>query len=45
MHLAIFPEQRAVGVNDRGGVVIDAGGALLEERGDDDDSGLARDFA
>ena len=37
VHLAVDAQQRAVGVNDRGGVVIDAGGALLEQRGDDDD--------
>ena len=38
VHLAVEPEQRAVGVDDRGGVVIEAGGALLEQRRDDDDA-------
>ena len=37
MHLAVDAQQRTVGVNDRGGVVINAGGAFLKERGDDDD--------
>ena len=45
VHLAILPEQLAVGADDRGGVVVKAGGAFLEERGDDDRAGLARDFA
>ena len=35
MHLAIDAEQRAIGVDDRRGVVVEAGGALLEQRGDD----------
>src|SRR5688572_9815584 len=35
VHLAIHAHQRPVGVDYRRGVVIDAGGALLEERGDD----------
>ena len=38
VHLAVDAEQRAVGVNDGGGVVIEPGGALLEQRGDDDDA-------
>ena len=45
MHLAVAAEQGAVGVNDRGGVVIDAGRAFLEERGDDDDLVFPREFA
>ncbi len=31
-----MPEQRAVGVDDHRGVVVDAGGAPLEDRADDD---------
>ena len=45
VHLAILAEQLAVGADDRGGVVVEAGGALLEERGDDDRAGFARHFA
>ncbi len=35
VHLAIDAEQRTVGINDRSGVVINAGRALLKQRGDD----------
>ena len=42
VHLAIDAQQRAVGVEDRGGVVVQAGGAALEERSDDHDAELAR---
>ncbi len=42
VHLAVDARQRAVGVDDRRGVVGDAGGAPLEERGDDDDPVAAR---
>ncbi len=45
VHLAILAEQRAVGVDDRGGVVVEARRALLEERGDDDDAVLLRELA
>ena len=38
VHLAVEAEQRAIGVDDRGGVVIEAGGALFEQRRDDDDA-------
>ena len=44
VHLPVNAEQRAVGVNDRGGVVINAGGAFLEQRGDDDDLVLLREL-
>ena len=37
VHLPVDAEQRTVGVNDGGGVVINAGGAFLKQRGDDDD--------
>ena len=40
VHLAILPEELAVGVDDRRGVVINAGGAFLEKRGDDDDAAV-----
>jgi hypothetical protein len=36
VHLPIRAEQRAVRINDGGGVVVEAGGAFLEERGNDD---------
>ena len=46
VHLAVDAEQRAIGIDDRGGVVIDAGGAALEERADDRRrSARARAFA
>ena len=45
VHLAVDAEQRTVGVNDGGGVVINAGGAFLEQRGDDDDLVFLREFA
>ena len=45
MHLAVAAEQRAVGVNHGGGVVINASGALLEQRRDDDDFVFLRQFA
>ncbi len=32
MHFAIFPEERAVGIEYRASVVVDAGGAALKER-------------
>ncbi len=44
MHLAIDTEERTVGVNDGGSVVINTGGAPLEQRRDDDDTMLAREF-
>ena len=45
MHLAIDAEQRPIGVDDRGGIVIDARRAPLEQRADDDDAQLAREAA
>ena len=45
VHLAVHAQQRAVGVEHRGRVVIEAGGAPLEERGDDDHAQFAREFA
>ena len=45
VHLAVDAEQRAVGVDHRGGVVIEAGGAALEERGDDDHAQLGGQLA
>ena len=42
VHLAVFPRDRAVRVDHRRGVVIDSGGALLENGSDDDDSLLPR---
>ena len=45
MHLAVDAQQRAVGVNDGGGVVINAGGALFKQRGDDDDLVFFRELA
>lgn len=35
VHFAVFAEERAVGVKDGAGVVVDAGGASFEKRGDD----------
>ncbi len=40
VHLAIEPEQGAVSVENDRGVVIDAGSALLKERGDEDNAKL-----
>jgi hypothetical protein len=37
MHLAIEAEEGTVGIDDCGGVVINAGSALFEDGGDDDD--------
>ena len=45
MHLAIFPEQRPIGINDRRRVVINAGAPFFEKRRDDHGSRFARDFA
>ena len=42
VHLAVDAGEAAVGVEDRGGVVVEAGGAALEERSDDDDAQFAR---
>ncbi len=42
VHLAIDAHDRAVGFDDDGGVVIEAGRALLEHRGDDHRAVLAR---
>ena len=42
VHLAIFPEKFSVGVDDRGGVVINAGRAFFEKRRDDDDARVSR---
>ena len=40
VHLAVDAQQGAVGVDDGGGVVVEAFGPLLEERRDDDDAVL-----
>ena len=45
VHLAILAGDLAGGVDHHGRVVINAGGALFEERGDDHDLLLLRDFA
>ena len=45
VHLAIHAHQRPVGVDDRRGVVIHAGGALLEQRRDDDGLVFLRELA
>src|SRR6202040_980675 len=37
VHLAVFAEEAAVGVEDGAGVVIDAGGAAFEQGDDEDD--------
>src|SRR6266481_5584266 len=37
MHLAVFAEEAAVGIENGAGVVVDAGGAAFEERNDQDD--------
>ena len=42
VHLAVEAAQRTVAVEDGGGIVIDAGGALFEKGGDEDDSVSAR---
>src|ERR1043166_2812472 len=44
MHLAILAEITPVRIDDRGGVVINAGRAFLKKRGDDDRASFARDF-
>ena len=43
VHLPVAPAEAPVGVEDRGGIVVDAGGAPLEHRGDDDGACLAGD--
>ena len=43
VHLAVDAEQRAIGIDDRGGVVIETFRALLEERRDNGNVALARD--
>ena len=45
VHLAIFTEEFAIGTDNCGCVVIDAGTAFLEKRRDDDDPELTREFA
>ena len=44
VHLAVDTEERTIGVNDGGGVVINTGGAFLKERSDDDDLVLFSEF-
>ena len=44
VHLAVFSEERSVGVQNHGRIVVDAGGAALEERSDDHDFQFAREF-
>ena len=43
MHFAVFAEEAAVRVEDRAGVVVDAGGTAFEERDDEDDFVFFRD--
>ena len=43
VHLAIFAEERSVGVNHRAGVVVKPRGAAFEEGSDDRDFAFARD--
>jgi len=45
VHLAIEPGDFAIGIEDGGGVVIEAAGAFLEEAGDEDDAEFAGDGA
>ncbi len=45
VHFAVDAGDFAVSVDDGGGVVIDAGGATFEKRGDDDDFGFLGDAA
>ena len=45
VHLAVKPEQRAIGVEHRRRVVIEPGGAALEDRRDDDHAQLASELA
>ena len=44
VHLAILAQVLPIGVDDGGGVVINAGRAFLEKRRDDHDAGFPRDF-
>jgi len=44
MHLAVFAEEGAVGIEDRAGVVVDAGGAALEDGNDENDLFFLRDL-
>src|ERR1700693_4080894 len=44
VHLAVFSEERSIGVQNYGGIVVDAGGAALKERSDDDDFQFAGEF-
>jgi len=37
VHLAVFAEERAVGIENRAGIVIDAGSASFEERNNQGD--------
>lgn len=41
MHFPIDAEKGAIGIDDDGGVVIEPGGPLFEQRGDDHDTVLA----
>src|SRR5580704_10560312 len=43
VHLAIAAGERAIGIDNRGGIVIDAGTAALKNGNDQDNSALARD--
>jgi hypothetical protein len=44
MHLAVFAEQISIRINDCRGVVINAGAAFLEKRGNDYRAGFSRYF-
>ena len=45
VHLPVFAEEPAVGIDDGRGVVIESFGALLEQRGDDHDAQLGGQLA
>ena len=45
VHLPVFAEIRAVGVDDRRSIVIEAGAALFKKRRDDDDAAFLRQCA
>ena len=45
MHLAVEPEQRAIGIEHGRRIVIKPGGAALEERRNNSDSKVPRELA
>ena len=44
VHLPVFPEECPVGINDGGGIVVKAGRAPFEERGDDHHTKFPSEF-